>query len=268
MILSCPQCHANFNLDDAVLGNEGRKVKCGKCGHRWRAIPDVLLDKPISEPDDDILTSARQEEKAVEADPFTDLTNNTDGAEGGILADQITTSNGNESFSSHARSQSGLEDTLAKGAGEESIKATKPISRISKWIILTVAVATILLGIIFRTDLARIYPPIEKIFQLIDIPVKPFGYGLKLSNTISTPKQEGDDSGIVISGEIENTLSSTISVPSLKGDFYDPKGAIIFTHHFKADFQEILPGEKIKYRTEIKNPPSDSVRIEITFTKN
>ena len=55
---------------------------------------------------------------------------------------------------------------------------------------------------------------------------------------------------------------------SLKGDFYDPKGAIIFTHHFKADFQEILPGEKIKYRTEIKNPPSDSVRIEITFTKN
>ena len=166
-LLSLIMRNNNFNLDDAVLGNEGRKVKCGKCGHRWRAIPDVLLDKPISEPDDDILTSARQEEKAVEADPFTDLTNNTDGAEGGILADQITTSNGNESFSSHARSQSGLEDTLAKGAGEESIKATKPISRISKWVILTVAVATILLGIIFRTDLARIYPPIEKIFQLL-----------------------------------------------------------------------------------------------------
>tara|TARA_B100000674_G_scaffold470903_1_gene459161 strand:- start:198 stop:1004 length:807 start_codon:yes stop_codon:yes gene_type:complete len=268
MILSCPQCNANFNLDDAVLGTEGRRVKCSKCGHRWHALPDVILDNPSTQLDPNTSPNVRQEKEADGADPFADVAHGPDDTKGGISADQTTTSSSDEPFSAYADSQDGLEDNLKKSEGEQSVKATKPIFRIIKWIMLISLIATILLGIIFRTDLAKIYPPIKRVFQLIDIPVKPFGYGLKLSNTVSTPRQEGEDIVIALSGEIENTLADTIDVPPLKGDFYDSKGAIIFTHHFKAAFPEILPGEKVKYQTEIKNPPSESVRIEITFTEN
>tara|TARA_B100001093_G_scaffold519148_1_gene606756 strand:- start:571 stop:1377 length:807 start_codon:yes stop_codon:yes gene_type:complete len=267
MILSCSQCNANFNLDDAVLGTEGRKVKCSKCGHRWHALPDVILDKPSTQIDKDTSPSARQDEEAGDADPFADLADVTDDTKGGISADQTITSNSDEPLSAYAGSQDGLEEDSEKSAGGHSVKTTKPIFRIIKWIVFISFIATILLGTIYRTDLAKIYPPINKIFHLINIPVEPLGYGLKLSNTVSTPRQAGEDSVIAISGEIENTLADTIDVPSLKGDFYDSKGAIIFTHHFKAAFPEILPGEKVKYQTEIKNPPSDSVRIEITFTE-
>ena len=267
MILSCPQCNANFNLDDSVLGTEGRKVKCSKCGHRWHAIPDIVLDKTSTQPDKDTPPGARQDEEVDGADPFADLADGPNDTNESISNDQTTASNSDEPFSAYAGSQDGLANNLEKSVGGQSAKAKKPIFRIIKGTALISLIIIILLGITFRTDLARIYPPIERIFQLINIPVKPLGYGLKLSNTNSEHRQEGDDSVMAISGEIENTLADTIDVPPLKGDFYNSKGIIIFTHHFKAPLPKILPGEKVKYQTEIKNPPSESVRIEITFTK-
>ncbi|MEE2932496.1 MAG: zinc-ribbon domain-containing protein [Pseudomonadota bacterium] len=265
MILSCPQCNANFNLDDAVLGTEGRKVKCSKCGHRWHAIPDIVLEEPSTQPDKDTPPDAQQEEEINDADPFADLADGPNDTNESISGDQTTASDSDEPFSAYAGSQDGLANNFEESAGRQSAK--KGIFRIIKGIVLISLIVIILLGISFRADLAKIYPPIERIFELINIPVKPLGYGLKLSNTDSKLRQEGDDSVMAISGEIENTLADTIDLPPLKSEFYDPMGTIIFTHHFKAPLPEILPGEKVKYKTEIKNPPSESVRIEITFTR-
>ncbi|OYQ36394.1 hypothetical protein CHU95_03920 [Niveispirillum lacus] len=45
MILSCPSCTKRFMLDGRLLG-EGRKVKCGQCGHVWFAEPSMALAPP------------------------------------------------------------------------------------------------------------------------------------------------------------------------------------------------------------------------------
>ncbi len=37
MILSCPSCSAQFNIDPNALGATGRAVRCGKCKHQWHA---------------------------------------------------------------------------------------------------------------------------------------------------------------------------------------------------------------------------------------
>jgi predicted Zn finger-like uncharacterized protein len=36
MIVSCPACQTQFNVDPALLGPDGRKVRCAKCAHVWR----------------------------------------------------------------------------------------------------------------------------------------------------------------------------------------------------------------------------------------
>jgi predicted Zn finger-like uncharacterized protein len=36
MIVSCPACQTQFNVDPALLGPGGRKVRCAKCAHVWR----------------------------------------------------------------------------------------------------------------------------------------------------------------------------------------------------------------------------------------
>ncbi len=40
MIIACPSCGARFNLDPAKLLPAGRNVRCAKCGHRWRQMPE------------------------------------------------------------------------------------------------------------------------------------------------------------------------------------------------------------------------------------
>ncbi len=39
MILQCPNCRAGFMVDPLAIGSTGRRVRCGSCGHVWRAEP-------------------------------------------------------------------------------------------------------------------------------------------------------------------------------------------------------------------------------------
>jgi predicted Zn finger-like uncharacterized protein len=40
LIVACPSCGARFNLDPAKLLPAGRNVRCAKCAHRWRQMPE------------------------------------------------------------------------------------------------------------------------------------------------------------------------------------------------------------------------------------
>lgn len=40
MIISCPACETQFNVDALKLAPAGRKVRCAKCAHVWKAGPE------------------------------------------------------------------------------------------------------------------------------------------------------------------------------------------------------------------------------------
>ncbi len=35
MIIECPACSKKFNIDDKLISDEGRLLKCGNCDHTW-----------------------------------------------------------------------------------------------------------------------------------------------------------------------------------------------------------------------------------------
>ena len=58
MNLTCPNCGTRFKIEAGALGTKGRKVKCGKCDHRWHAMPKseaapaAAQAAPVSQPAD------------------------------------------------------------------------------------------------------------------------------------------------------------------------------------------------------------------------
>ena len=46
MVVTCPQCSKRYMLDEALLPQEGRQVRCSACYHVWRQIPDPVQHTP------------------------------------------------------------------------------------------------------------------------------------------------------------------------------------------------------------------------------
>lgn len=54
MRLTCPNCNAQYEVDDAVIPRGGRDVQCSSCGHTWYQYPkDVALDMRAADLDDE-----------------------------------------------------------------------------------------------------------------------------------------------------------------------------------------------------------------------
>lgn len=49
MILTCSACDTQFRIDPAILGLQGRKVKCTRCQKVWHQEPEILDAPPIRE---------------------------------------------------------------------------------------------------------------------------------------------------------------------------------------------------------------------------
>ena len=35
MIIECPKCNKKFQIDQNLIPNNGRKLQCGSCDHKW-----------------------------------------------------------------------------------------------------------------------------------------------------------------------------------------------------------------------------------------
>ncbi|MDE2391982.1 MAG: zinc-ribbon domain-containing protein, partial [Rhodospirillales bacterium] len=47
MRIVCPQCHALYEVSGDLLGNAGRPLRCGQCGHGWRFLPEVQAEEAM-----------------------------------------------------------------------------------------------------------------------------------------------------------------------------------------------------------------------------
>ena len=41
MIISCDQCHKNFEIDSSLIPKDGRLLECGSCNHKWFYKQDI-----------------------------------------------------------------------------------------------------------------------------------------------------------------------------------------------------------------------------------
>ena len=136
------------------------------------------------------------------------------------------------------------------------------------WVALGLLITTVVLGgLMFRTTIAVIYPPSNKLFMAIGFPADTLGHGLEILKPQTIARMDGKDKVLSIKGQIENMGSKVIDIPLLRGAVRNTAQKDLHVWTFKADDARILPGEKVAYSTEVRNPPRGGTGLNFTFTK-
>ena len=75
MRLVCPNCDAQYEVDDAAIPEAGRDVQCSNCGHAWfQRHPEVVADEEFEDEiflSDDEVPAPAPVKRAVPAIPDT-----------------------------------------------------------------------------------------------------------------------------------------------------------------------------------------------------
>jgi predicted Zn finger-like uncharacterized protein len=75
MIVTCPSCSTRYLVDPAAIGQDGRRVKCARCGHLWResAVEPVPAAAPPPEPQPVLVGPAQAAAPRLTAGHITNL---------------------------------------------------------------------------------------------------------------------------------------------------------------------------------------------------
>jgi len=274
MILVCPNCTSRFKVKAEAIGDAGRTVRCAKCGHKWHATQEDLIDPSDLKSLSDASTPAkkapaRKQAPAAKAAPPPPP---EDPSFDEPAEDPPPVPPEEEEVAAPPPPPPMMDGTEPPPIPKEEdfvprrTVPTKRRSPLMAWIVLLVFVTLgSLTAFVFRVDIVTAYLPANKIFTWVGFPVDLLGHGLVISKPEAEAIIESDSRRLVIKGTIENNTDETIAIPKMAASLLDASGLELEVWVFDADKAEAFPGENVTYLTEFDNPPRGATNISITF---
>ncbi len=263
MRVTCPNCGSKFNVPDKALGTTGRKLKCGKCEHKWFQKPEADAPaaaaevgkskskpktkpkaKPKPPPEPEAVEPEEIEPEAPDGSP--DSSEESDPA-----------------FDEEVFSPPPLGDVSRFRPRGKVDGKPKPIALYLLLAIIVLIPAVLLLG---RSTLVETWPPIALLYDKVGLHVAVDGEGLELRNVFAQRRQEGTITVLVVAGEIRNPSDQLMNLPSLRGSILDTHGDELQTWLFTPDSQILPPGEAITFTSEFPAPSEGANQVHVAFT--
>ncbi len=231
MILNCPSCGTRFLIDPALLEPDGRKVRCGRCGHSW------FQDRP-----------APSEAVAAVAE-----------APSGSAIPRL------QAFDEARRSAG-----EARRAALPGPPPSRGASRIALgWIALVLLIAALVAGAYFgREQIIAVVPEAAELYQMAGLmpATAPavVGQGLELRDVTSVKRLVDGQQTLLIEGAIVNVSGQLRQIPQLRASVTDATGAELTHWFFSANGKELEPGGSTTFQTSTESP-SGGVNLSLIF---
>jgi len=226
MRIACPNCSAYFDVPEDAIPEEGRKLRCSRCQHKWHQLP-------IEE----------NNELAFE-DVTEDLPN--------PLKTEIELSDNIPIPSSEE-----IIETSRKG------RLNVPWAPITIFAVLVLAISA---GLNWRIDAVKQYPPIAILYDAIGLHVPVKGENLVLKNIGVWRNNEQFMEILLVQGEIYNPTGLVQAIPIIQGTEIDATGRELQTEFFTPEAKILLPDETIKFEFQKPFPDEKTVKFLVTFS--
>lgn len=242
MILTCPECATAYSVPDSKIPAGGRTVKCAACQARWTAYPQVE-DAHAAQADDNPSPPAEapgQEPAApIEAPVF------------GALESAAPPPAEDLPRAFRARADFARKVRQAAAAG-------------IVWAGMVAVVAlVVVMAIIFRADVVRMWPSSAGAFSAIGLPVN--SLGLAIEQIKARPLLKDGHAALQISGVIRNVETHAIVTPPLQIQLLDKSGKALATKIARAADPRIPPGKTRHFSLVMLDPPAAAHDLEIAF---
>jgi len=284
VIIACPSCEARFNLDPAKLLPAGRNVRCAKCGHRWRQMPEgyaarEAVPETPAEPDSTPPATAAEAAAPEEAEthPPSPPTTPAEMAQSlAQIAEQVT---GQAAKPEAEAAESNPIARLTRRAASSGpitmpprMKPMRPAKRNSNLGLVLAAglvVGLLIAGWVFRDVIARTVPGADVIYSLLGLSTDNPGSDLEISidnAKINTNEQTGKKV-FDLTATIFNLSTYPMPMPPLMVVPVDDAGSAMEPLAFRLAERVIEPGQNIKFRKSFEDWPSGAPNFELRLAQ-
>jgi hypothetical protein len=109
------------------------------------------------------------------------------------------------------------------------------------------------------------WPAAAQLYTGLGLTSEPPGSGLDLRNVRSRELTSEGAKTLLIEGEITNSSPTVRQVPKLRALLFDSREREVQHWSFSAPESRLMPGETAAFRTEIRNPSANAIRLTIVF---
>jgi predicted Zn finger-like uncharacterized protein len=301
VIIACPSCGARFNLDPAKLLPAGRNVRCAKCDHRWRQMPEgpppaaAAPEPPPAPPPSPPTPGAAPPEEAETHPPSPPETPAEMAQSLAAIAEQVSGAGRAEGYAvSEAGPQGTPEGTpggtppgtpgpepsplarLARRSGPgvgpitvpPRMKPMRPARRSSRLGLILLAgliIGVLIAGYVFRDVIARSVPGADVIYSLFNLAADDPAADLDISVDDFDLRTDAATGQKVFDlwGTVFNKSYSAMDLPPLMVVPVDEAGSPMEPLRFRLVEPVIEPGQNIKFRKSFDNWPPTAPNFEI-----
>jgi len=224
MILTCSSCSTRYLIDPASIGDDGRTVKCAKCGHKWREYP------PVDKPKQVIEEVAENEEIQVEEEPPAEAMS--------------------------------IREMVAAAPKPRSQPRKEPKKKKSwlGWLVFILLLGGTVAGAYYGRDfVVQVLPASAKLYQKLKIDVKTANQiGLEIREIKTRSVRENGVVRMTVTLKIENVTGVERPIPRVGIQLKNDKGHPVYSWSAASDQKSLEPWGSIEITSSINEPPKEA----------
>jgi predicted Zn finger-like uncharacterized protein len=250
MLIVCPSCASEYQIDLDRVGSEGRSVRCAACRETWFISPDEVSAALEAEMTAAMMAAAESGPDAVvdRASAQADL----DAWEAALATEPEPSP---PVSPSRAKAKRGAKPARAKGRPA----LASPGAALG--LALVVGLGLAVLG---RATIVRAMPQSAGLYARIGLPVNLRGLELRDVVAFQTPG-EGAQGQLVVEGDLLGVAAAGAEVPPIEVEVRDGRDQPLYRWRIAPPRASLEKSETARFRASLSAPPAQGRSVRVHF---
>ena len=298
MLIYCPKCHQGYEVDEGLIPESGRRLRCGACGEIFRydrhgetfAVPPKEIPSEKTAPalaeEEETTAEATQNDVDVAAEPQPaedqppETPEKDAAAEAADKAETEKTEPAvdapvdiNDIFKRLSEQTEGLFEREKQLSFRERLWLK--FKTLTGWHIrlklkyIVVFFAVIILVSLYnnRYDIARRFPWTASVYGLFGIEAQILGEGLEFQNIDWIYMSDEETPQLEIKGFINNTTQRPLEIPTVRVEMLDANASLLKSQNQQPEEKMLKPRSRLPLHIIVTQPSPTTKYVFLTFVE-